>query len=151
MAHTLLAEGQPPFEDCLHKDWTLGCERCFWEATNVAKGNIKADTQQGSIEQQTEGAILFAWHAVMVLQDLGDQCLRSANTELDIGKIGLCRDLAANMQQIAQHFIKTISDPRALAAAMQRAVLICMEMQRRHEQGPGSAPAESIIKLTDVA
>lgn len=144
-----------PFPDCGHKDWTVGCERCFWEATNIAKGNLQGRV----LEDQTEGAIMFASYMILVFTDMADQCVGMERAQLDLNKQQLARDLAVNIGGLIDHTLKILADPAKMHMSMEKGAafsnaLAARTAARRATTPPAqSAPKADgpLIKLTDVA
>ena len=138
--------GAPP--ECGHKDWVLGCERCFYEMRGLTEGSIHTDQQAA----QLNGGVLMAWHVMMVTMDMTHQ-LVPLTQSIDLQRSALARDVIANLKQVQIYLTRLVADERKMLGAMQAAALIATEMEHRarEEQAaaqPAQAPDSNII-LTD--
>ena len=138
--------GAPP--ECGHKDWVLGCEKCFWEMRGVAEGLIHTEQQTA----QLNGGVLMAWHVMMVTMDMTHQLVPMSQS-IDLQRSALARDVIANLKQVQIYLTRLVADERKLLGAMQAAALVATEMERRakeEQEAQQRAPApESNIILTD--
>ena len=149
LAQAPIESALPP--DCQHPDWTLGCERCFQEMRLIARNNIKSSSQ----EDQMQGAILFNWHMVTVLEDCEIQ-LAPLTQSLDLNKQSMGKAMITNLRDIKAYLIKTVMNPARLQAALVQAATLVQqvneEVKRRQQEGTVEevAPTPSSIVLTDV-
>ena len=134
--------------DCGHKDWVLGCERCFLEMRALAL----QEAQIVSTKAELEGAMLMAWYVASVLANMEDQAAPMMN-DLDIRKSGLARDVVANLRQLTNHLMLVLKDPHRLAHALQVGEEMLREFQaalqkrerQREAEDPGAAAGGLII------
>lgn len=137
--------GAPP--ECGHGEWIFGCPRCWFEVEAMAHDKVRTQTA----EAQMEGAVLFNWYVMLVLQDLERQ-LKPLTQSLDLHRVELSKDLIANLKQIGLHLVGIVADPDRLARAMAQAAQLAVAMNT--EAGRAEAKAavreqKSAIVLTD--
>lgn len=130
--------------ECGHKDWQMGCERCWWEVRGLANDTIRVSTA----EAQIEGAILFNWHVLLTLQGM-EQQIAPMMRGIDLKEVELARNIIANLQQITVYLVRLVADPRKLGAALTNAALIARDMASRSPEPRAEAPTSSVV-LTDT-
>ena len=107
----------PP--DCGHKEWTLGCPRCFQELTALAKGDAQVDTHAATLR----GATLMCWHLMLLLRDF--QAQLSVHTQsLDLQKVQVAKTLQTNLQQVEVHLTHLMTDEQRMTASLLEAARI---------------------------
>ena len=144
---TQTSEAMP--EDCGHKEWELHCERCFYEVTRLASGEIKAVGEERVGEYVIRGGILFGWHMISVLADIELQLKDAANNTIDLSKRALALNLLKNIHNLSVYVVKTCSNDRLIEAAISTAAgLATVVQERMQENRPMDKPT---ILLTDVA
>lgn len=136
-------------DECGHKDWVLGCPRCFYEAVRVAQGNIKAETA----ESHMEGAILIIWHLMVIMADMEDQ-LRPMTQSIDLSRNQVARDLINNLRQLSHYMMGLGSDAPKLQAALAQGALLAAQTKaaidaRETGEAPPPKAEPSRIILTD--
>lgn len=153
----LISSGKPanlPAE-CKHENWTLGCERCFYEVTALAKGEVQAEDSRQAHEHTINGGVLFGWHLLTVLSDIELQLHDMSESTLDLKRRELATSVLKNIHNISAYVVGTCTDTRKMEVAIQRAAVLASEMGRRMEQErdtvtvAATAPASSIV-LTDM-
>ena len=158
MELTLNQDDAPP--NCEHSNWTLGCERCFFEMSAIAKQGV-AIADQTVAEAQLEGGALFNWHVITMLDRMVTKLNKESNSALDLGMRSLCASVAVNLQQLGTHLTMIALDPKKLLATLQESSAIMQRVTKRiddekaaHAEGrelppdPAFKPKSTII-LTD--
>ena len=148
----LIDSGRPAdLPDCGHKDWTLGCERCFYEITALAKGEVQAEDARQVHEHTLNGGVLFGWHLLTILGDIELQLRDIADAALDLNKRNLATSLLRNVHNISAYVVSTCTDTHKMDAAINQAVVIATEMNKRMRQETEPvATSVSRIVLTDL-
>ena len=133
----------PP--DCEHRDWQMGCPRCFFEACGLAKGEIRATT----VDAQMEGAILMNWHVLMVVADMETQLVPMTRS-LELDKVRLAKELTANLKALRIYLIALGANPTKMEGALRSAAIVAEHVNKlqQKEQEQPMTPVSSII-LTD--
>lgn len=135
-------------EECLHKEWQLGCPRCFAEMRGISDGVIKVSNG----EAFQEGAILSLWHMMIVLADLDHQLIPMSKS-LDLKKAELGLSLAANLRNLSAYMMRLAGDPVKLDKALVAASMLAAQAKERLQQEAAPAPPplmeQSRIFLTD--
>lgn len=151
------ANGPPEPElppNCNHDQWTLACERCFVEATQLAAGNVRAEDQQRAHEHTLNGGVLFGWHVITVLADMEMGLTQIANETLDLKKRELATNTIHNIHNLSVYLAKVCTDTKAMGNAIQSAAALAQAMRERIEAEkatPIPEPASvSKLVLTDV-
>lgn len=136
--------------DCGHKEWTLGCERCFFETKALAQRNLQVD--QSAMDDATfRGASLFAWHIALVLASTIRQAAEMSSS-LDLQKAHSARILYYNLKQLEDHITGLMADPPRMEAALRQAADIAVASHQAVQQqaaAPEPTPPASAIVLTD--
>lgn len=145
---TLTAEPAIP-EECGHKDWELGCKRCFFEMNAMARGNLRSQT----MEDHLAGALILVYH-LMALMDRCLQQIKPQMSSIDLQKNSVAKEVYANLVELQRYFVNLLADPHRMQAAMQEGAEISIEMKRAIEerkQGIEREPKpESNLIITDI-
>lgn len=134
--------------ECGHKDWVFGCERCWFEVEALVNDKVRAQT----MEAQMEGAVLFNWYVMLVLQDIERQLQTITRTSLDLHRVELSKDIIANIKQIGLHLVAVVANPDKLAKAMAQAAQLAVAMNTEMAKADRKAAPQqtrSSIVLTD--
>lgn len=150
----LTSEVEPPPE-CGHKDWTLGCPRCFFEAVGLAKGNMKvAPNDEQLAAAQVEGAILYNWHLLMVLKDVEMQ-IAPLTRQMDIQRSSIALSVLAQVRKLSQYMVTVVQSPTTMATVLREASALAMQVQehlKAEDEGRAPTPEakrKSLITITD--
>lgn len=150
-----MSQQEPPVAvtaqpDCGHKEWTLGCQRCFDETTALAKGDASVDTHTAYIQ----GGTLMCWHMMLLLRDFQAQLAAMAQG-IDLQKVQLAKTLMVNLQQLEVHLMALVADEGKMTAALVEAARIAklakeqLDAERaggmRQQAQPSSMPSSIII------
>ena len=133
--------------ECGHKEWALGCERCFYEMNGLAKGEARI----ANTSAQLSGAILFNWHVIMVLQSIEHQ-LEPMTRSLELGQVTLAKNLIANLQSIEDHLVKLVQDSQKLTAVLAQAAAFSAKIEEelaKEKEQEQATPTPSVM-LTDA-
>ena len=140
----------PP--ECHHKDWELGCPRCFYEMKGLAEATVHADINKATVE----GSVLMAWHIMLVLKSTERRLIPQMRS-LDLQVAALAKAIYANFQSLTTHIVDLIADERRLSQALNETIAFVAETRQLMKQEPQQPPqaetpvAEaSAILLTDM-
>jgi hypothetical protein len=124
--------------DCGHKNWRMGCARCWEEISRVAQGHIVAQADDATLQ----GAIMMAWHMMLVLQQ-SQAKLEPKRRSLDIRQAEQAEAVAMNFLALSDHLVSLVADPRKLDTAMRQAAVIAQEAQKHSAEMQAATPSET--------
>ena len=129
--------------ECGHKDFVLGCERCFFDMKGLCNGSLHVEDRKA----QMDGAVLFNWHVLAVLKDLEDRLIPLTES-LDLSKVSLAKNLIANLQQLSVYLIRLVASPGKLEAVMVQCAQMALAVQQQmkaEEQGKTEVKSSIVI------
>lgn len=137
--------------ECGHKDYMLGCERCFTEMRVLVQGDAVVRTEEASLS----GAVLYTWHLLMVIGELQQKC-QVMTRSLDLQHQLVGHEIAATLTNISAYMIALIQRPTELQAVLRESAALAAQVEQRAKQeAPPTAPtpptAKSSLVITDAA
>ena len=141
---------EPP-PDCEHQEWELGCPRCFFEATNIAKEKVQFVSIEQGHNDTVNGATLFGWWVINVIADMELKLTKLWGTTLDLKQREAAQNVILNLRNLSNAIIRTCSDPSKMDEALITAAEFLQAMNERvkeQKDKPERKPESKII-LTD--
>lgn len=135
--------------ECGHKDYVLGCRKCFVELKALGEGTVAADM----VDAQIVGATLMAWNIMLALKKLEDGAHRVITQSLDLRDVGTARSIQANLMQVSDYLFKLIKNPETLATELAETAqfinAVKVEIANKAATATVEPPAPSGIVMTD--